>query len=133
MALRLRSCPGEVPSFAAWSCLMSRIRVRAIPAAIGLAIALSAVPAGAAPDGDRARDDANATARKRNLEALEKRVSRDDAAARRAIGSLCSGCGGAARATTPRSTPAGRTRAARPLRPEEAPNYEWVPPVEDPD
>ena len=112
---------------------MSRISIRARSASIVLAVALSAIPARAAPETDRARDEASAAARKRNLEELEKRVSRDDAAARRAIGSLCTGCGGAARATTQRSAPTGRTRAARPLRPEEAPDYEWVPPVDDPD
>lgn len=112
---------------------MSYMRVQATSASIVLTVVLSAVPALAVPGEDRARDEANATARKRSLEELERRVSRTDAAARRAIGSLCSGCEGGTRAAAQRPTSAGRSRAARPLKPEDAPDYEWVPPVDDPE
>jgi RNA polymerase-binding transcription factor DksA len=86
-----------------------------------------------ASDADRARDETNAASRKRAMEDLERKVSRNDAAARRAIGTMCSGCGGPANATARRSVQPNASRPVRPLRPENAPDYEWVPPVDDPE
>lgn len=65
--------------------------------------------------------------RKQHVEAADKKLRQQNAAADRALGSLCAGCG-----TQPTKMKVDRrVRQARPLRPEEAPDYEWVPPVDD--
>jgi hypothetical protein len=66
--------------------------------------------------------------RKQHVEEADRKLGRQNAAAARALGSMCAGCG-----TQPARTPAGARARPKPLRPEEAPDYEWVPPVDDPD
>lgn len=66
--------------------------------------------------------------RKRHIEEADKKLRRQTLAAQRALNSLCTGCGErAAKAAVKRRTPKKRS-----VRPEEAPDFDWVPPA-DPD
>jgi hypothetical protein len=73
--------------------------------------------------------DAIREQRRRILESDDKLFRKRDEAVGRALDSMCSGCDVAEAPKRRRSPP---PRAAR-IRPEEPPDHEWVPPVDDPE
>ncbi|MDB5558894.1 MAG: hypothetical protein JWQ36_1828 [Enterovirga sp.] len=75
-------------------------------------------------------DAAGLAARRRSMDEMEKRITRNEAAARRALGSMCSGCD-TGRAAAGR--PSAQQRRARPPRPAKAPDYDRLAPAGEPD